>query len=270
MLLLVVLGGERLFSMGAHRGDSQERVKSGFLQFVPSPITMGAQVYTGGTDREDMRAEIQKSLHGKTGVVKEEPRVEEQVVPNAVEKPVVTIPPHTGLTEKPTPDLLYACSNVVSHSGKSGALFGNGVVITLAEGARLYTATVNLGEVSEKHVLQFPEHPVVGNSPHCILRGIVGVTLDGMYIFGGEEITETAPTVASHSTLVGYAMDGFGIFGAEEDGHTMTNTDLDACHGHTSTIVWDGVPTSMYHYHRTSEYPYTVGCFKGGVVVDGY
>jgi len=44
---------------------------------------------------------------------------------------------------------------------------------------------------------------------------------------------------------------------------TLTNADLDECHGHTSEIVWDGVAQQMYHYNATAEYPYTVGCFKG-------
>src|SRR3546814_15494842 len=44
-----------------------------------------------------------------------------------------------------------------------------------------------------------------------------------------------------HSDLVGYAFDGFGIFGHYgEDGETLTNDDLDECHGHTHEIEGDG------------------------------
>jgi hypothetical protein len=67
-----------------------------------------------------------------------------------------------------------------------------------------------------------------------------------------------------HSALLGYAFDGFGIYGYRgEDGTEVTNDDLDECHGHTHTITWDEEEVSMYHYHATREFPYTVGCFRG-------
>lgn len=67
-----------------------------------------------------------------------------------------------------------------------------------------------------------------------------------------------------HTALLGYARDGFGIYGVRgEDGKTLTNADLDECHGHVHTITWDGASVSLYHYHATYEYPYTLGCFKG-------
>ncbi len=66
------------------------------------------------------------------------------------------------------------------------------------------------------------------------------------------------------STLVGYALDGFGIY-VERDanGNLPTDADLDACHGRTSPVMWDGKLTTIYHYDATLEYPYTVGCFMG-------
>ena len=66
------------------------------------------------------------------------------------------------------------------------------------------------------------------------------------------------------STLAGYALDGFGVFiDRKADGSLLTNADLDACHGRTSTVTWDGQQVSMYHYVATLEYPYTVGCYRG-------
>lgn len=68
----------------------------------------------------------------------------------------------------------------------------------------------------------------------------------------------------THSPLVGYALDGFGIFGRHgENGRLLGNADLDDCHGHTHEIEWDGRRISLYHYHATNEYPYTLGCFRG-------
>lgn len=69
---------------------------------------------------------------------------------------------------------------------------------------------------------------------------------------------------SGHSALVGYAFDGFGIYGNRgENGESLTNADLDECHGHKHSVEWDGADTNIYHYHSTYEFPYTVGCFKG-------
>jgi hypothetical protein len=69
-----------------------------------------------------------------------------------------------------------------------------------------------------------------------------------------------------HSELVGYALDGFGIFGEYGDGgKRLRSSDLDACHGHTHRIMWDGKEVEMFHYHATLDFPYTVGCMRGSV-----
>ena len=67
-----------------------------------------------------------------------------------------------------------------------------------------------------------------------------------------------------HSSLMGYALDGFGIFGLYgEDGAILNNQKLDECHGHTHAVYWNGLLQTIYHYHFTREYPYSVGCFRG-------
>ena len=67
------------------------------------------------------------------------------------------------------------------------------------------------------------------------------------------------------SGLVGYALDGFGIYGMKDPatGRDYHDADLDACHGITGPIVWNGHRVNMYHYVLTEEYPYTIGCFRG-------
>ncbi len=78
-----------------------------------------------------------------------------------------------------------------------------------------------------------------------------------------------------HSDLLGYALDGFGMFGKYgTDGDEVTNADLDVCHGHTHTIAWPTSTTgttskSMYHYHLTYEFPYSVGCFRADAIQAG-
>ena len=73
-----------------------------------------------------------------------------------------------------------------------------------------------------------------------------------------------------HSNLLGYALDGFGIYGVRgTNGKALTDASLDACHGHTHAIVWNGKTVTMYHYHMTYEYPYSIGCFRGTPVQTG-
>ena len=68
----------------------------------------------------------------------------------------------------------------------------------------------------------------------------------------------------AHSRLVGYALDGYPIYGYRGDGgKQLTDALLDACHGHTGTVVLGGRRVRIYHYHATLEYPYTLGCFHG-------
>jgi hypothetical protein len=141
--------------------------------------------------------------------------------------------------------------------------------------------------------VNIPLNPTVAAQPTCI-RGEVGIALSGAAIFDGfdaggrdavaweaqdqcqghpqntgayhyHSLTSCiADPGTGHSNLLGYAYDGFGIYGLRgEDGKEVTDADLDACHGHTHTITWNGKQVVMYHYHATREFPYTVGCFKG-------
>ena len=67
-----------------------------------------------------------------------------------------------------------------------------------------------------------------------------------------------------HSKLVGWALDGFGIYGLRGvGGEEVTNAGLDACHGHTPAITWNGKRVKMYHYHATLDFPYFVSCYRG-------
>jgi hypothetical protein len=149
--------------------------------------------------------------------------------------------------------------------------------------------------VPQSNMLQLPQNPVTAPFPSCVGEGQIGVALNGVALYsalgpGGEDLGARSvldrcggSTSASgeyhyygesdclfdayyegaESTLLGYAIDGFGIFAGLENGAQLTNDDLDACHGHTHELPWDGQLVSMYHYHMTEEYPYTVGCFMG-------
>ncbi len=146
-------------------------------------------------------------------------------------------------------------------------------------------------------VLTLPAIPEFAKSESCVPMGMIGFTLSGAAIFNALDAAgRDAPAHeiqdacnghpertgqyhyhslsscfhdkregnGGHSSLVGYALDGFGIYGKYgEDGKLLRNADLDACHGHTHEVIWDGVKRVIYHYHTTDAYPYTIGCFRG-------
>jgi hypothetical protein len=147
---------------------------------------------------------------------------------------------------------------------------------------------------AHNYTLQVPATPKVASRPTCI-GGDVGVTIDGVALLDGfdangrdaaaQEVQDAClghpnpmgyhrhamplcllskDTGTGQSALLGYALDGFGIYGPRgAHGKVLTTADLDACHGTTSTVVWNGKRVRMYHYVFTWQFPYTVGCFRG-------
>ncbi len=142
--------------------------------------------------------------------------------------------------------------------------------------------------------IRLPADPTAAAAPSCTGLGPIGVLDDGVFLYnalddaGRDAVAhETQDECNGHpdgreryhyhdvpvcirsratgsSTLVGYALDGYGIY-VERDakGNLPTDADLDACHGRTSPVMWNGKLTSIYHYDATLEYPYTVGCYHG-------
>jgi hypothetical protein len=139
-----------------------------------------------------------------------------------------------------------------------------------------------------------PLDPSPAGSPVCMGLGPIGVLDDGVFVFdaldaegrdaGAHEILDGwgehpqgqgvlhhhfAPTfildqAKGRSTLIGYAADGYGIYVERDvDGKLLTDADLDACHGRTSPVLWNGKVQDVYHYDVTLEYPYTLGCYHG-------
>lgn len=143
--------------------------------------------------------------------------------------------------------------------------------------------------------VELPARPVPADEPSCA-PGAVGILLSGAVLFNAldapgrdavahetqdacqghpqqsgvyhyHSLSTCVPDktdATGHSRLVGYAIDGFGIYGRHgENGKILTSADLDACHGHTHVILWNGKKVRMYHYHATWDFPYTVGCLRG-------
>jgi YHYH protein len=141
--------------------------------------------------------------------------------------------------------------------------------------------------------LTLSANPQTAAQPSCVSMGMIGVALNGVAIFNAldalgrdavaHEVQDLCsghpeprgtyhyhgpspclPGETQNEQLIGYALDGFGIYSMiDASGTELTNTDLDACHGRTSAVMWDGKPQSIYHYVLTREYPYTIGCFMG-------
>jgi hypothetical protein len=142
-----------------------------------------------------------------------------------------------------------------------------------------------------------PLVPSLLSEPGCVPMGQIGVMLNGVAMFNALDAagkdavanevqdqcnghperdgryhyhgaSSCVPGAQGNNTLIGYAADGFGIYSMfDTKGRELTNADLDECHGRTSRVVWDGKEVEMYHYVLTREYPYSVGCFRGGVAV---
>lgn len=153
---------------------------------------------------------------------------------------------------------------------------------------------------AQSNTLELPAIPEVANAPSCLSLGMIAIGTNGVAIFNGldaagrdaaaHEIQDQCgghpeqsgeyhyhnlsqcldDASSGHSDIIGYALDGFGLYGIRgESGETLTNADLDECHGHVHTVDWDGTDRELYHYHATNEYPFTLGCYKGTPVVTG-
>jgi hypothetical protein len=140
-----------------------------------------------------------------------------------------------------------------------------------------------------------PLSPKAAAKPSCTPMGPVGVLADGAFLYNaldGEgrdaaahEVLDRCgghpdPSSSYHhhdvpscliarakkgaATLVGYALDGYGVYVVKDKaGNLPSNAALDACHGTTSVVPWNGKPARIYHYVATLEYPYSIGCFHG-------
>lgn len=146
-----------------------------------------------------------------------------------------------------------------------------------------------------------PADPTQASKPSCV-GGTIGVAKTGIPIFsafdaGGRDAVawETQDRCDAHpemtgqyhyhslsaciaaqtdtggdpnsSELIGWALDGFGIYVERDSSGTMlSSADLDACHGRTSTVEWDGQQVEMYHYVATLDFPYLVACYRGTAI----
>ena len=147
---------------------------------------------------------------------------------------------------------------------------------------------------AQSDTFKLPLDPKAAAKPACLSLGSIGILTDGVVLYdaldgegrdaAAHEVLDfcgghpdMSSTYHHHevpscildkatgvSTLVGYARDGYGIY-VERDAHgaLLSNANLDACHGRTSVVSWNGKEQRVYHYVATIEYPYTLGCYHG-------
>ncbi len=79
--------------------------------------------------------------------------------------------------------------------------------------------------------------------------------MTGQYHYHAEPYYLTA--TKGNNVLLGFLLDGFPVYGPTENGKAISNTDLDAYHGHTGATT--DYPSGIYHYHITGADPYING-----------
>jgi len=77
----------------------------------------------------------------------------------------------------------------------------------------------------------------------------------GGYHYHVEPVYLTA--TKGSSSLMGFLLDGFPVYGPVENGITVSNSSLDAYHGHFAITA--DYPSGIYHYHTTAAAPYING-----------
>lgn len=162
-------------------------------------------------------------------------------------------------------------------------------------GTEAYNYDRNPNSIGEQPILlSLPLDPQPAAQPTCTPMGMIGFTTSGVAIYNAlDELQRDAPAHEIQDACnghpqrssqyhyhdwspclaggdpdapVGWMLDGYPILGPiDADGRTLTDADLDECHGRTGPVLIDGKRVTMYHYRFTMEYPYTIGCFRGAV-----
>lgn len=204
--------------------------------------------------------------------------------------------------EKPhvTGQVLWPDAEFTLSGNETGRRFqGNGLPVQEPTGRfpispddPAYQYDTNPNRIAAQHLdFEIPAAPTIDAESHCLPMGMIGFTTTGVALFNAlddagrdaaaHEIQDSCdghpqansqyhyhsgspcvPGIDSDS-LVGWALDGFPILGLRDaSGNSLTNADLDACHGQREQVTAGG-QTYTYAYHVTREYPYILGCFRG-------
>ncbi len=178
-----------------------------------------------------------------------------------------------------TPDhksVYYPTTNPL-YENFSGTTFGGGT----------FTKNPNV-IASQNYTFKIPVNPQVASAHAATPLGPIGVTVNGVPFFNqyagpNQPLTNEVmsfdqswghPAQAgkyhyhveplylttvklNKSALLGFLLDGFPVYGPEENGAAVTNSMLDAYHGHTGVTA--DYPNGIYHYHINNTDPYLNG-----------
>ena len=141
--------------------------------------------------------------------------------------------------------------------------------------------------VTQQYTFRIPAYPGEAGNKEATPLGAIGVALNGVAIYNqyagpnqpltfeinsfdqynghpqqfGAYHYHMEPVyitdLVGRDGLIGYLLDGFPVYGPREGGKNVTNTDLDAYHGHEHAT--SEYPDGIYHYHVTAEDPYING-----------
>lgn len=186
-------------------------------------------------------------------------------------------------------------------------LLGNGLPTNhgtgnfpISPGDDAYQIDRNPNAVSAQSVVEkLSRRPKKAKRPACVPEGTIGIARNGVAIFsavdgaGRDAVAHEVQDACSghpqqtgqyhyhglplcvgtgskkrHSKLLGWMLDGFPVYGPlSNKGRYMRTGNLDACHGHSHKISYQGRKNrKLFHYHATEEYPYTAGCLRGGSI----
>ena len=141
---------------------------------------------------------------------------------------------------------------------------------------------------SQNYTFKIPLNPLVSSNHTATPLGAIGVSINGVPFFNqyagqnqpltseiasfdqyyghpqmsGQYHYHVEPLYlttikATKSSLLGFLLDGFPVYGPQENGNVVTNSALDAYHGHTTPTA--DYPNGIYHYHITDADPYING-----------
>ena len=224
-------GGKATWITGSTWNQTIKPTVQGEIEWPNSRVTISV----AGTERIVSANNLPSHTTGRFPIERTDPAFQFDGNPNAITEQAILL----RLAASPQPAAAPTC-------------VPQGMIGFTTSGAALYNALDGAGRDAAAHEVQ----------DHCAghPQGM------GQYHYHSPStcMHDAAETQSQHSDLLGYALDGYGVFGQFGDGgRRLTNADLDACHGHTHAIPWDGQSRELYHYHMTREYPYSIGCFHG-------
>ena len=192
----------------------------------------------------------------------------------------------------------------IAPRGDTVAVTGNGLPVgqptgtfPIATDDPVYQYETNPNAIAEQSLsFTIPRTPTRAASPTCLPMGMIGFTTTGVALYnalddagrdaaahevqdlcdghpqgrGQYHYHSASPCLpgANDNTVIGWALDGYPVLGMRDgSGKTLSNSDLDACHGRADTVTVDG-RNYDYAYRLTAEYPYILGCFTGTVLPD--